>query len=560
MKIKEALKSLKNFKWVAATVKPFIPAVFLIILIESLTSLTSVAIAITTKNIIDFATQSLLDKALLYTVFFAVTIIFNLAAGAFLNVYSVQVYEKYSIKLRQDIFSRLINMEWLQVSKYHSGDLLTRLTSDIGSVANGSIRIPAQIIALGVQLTAAFATLLHYEPGLAILAFFLAPFTVIASRYYGKKLSKLHLKMQETESSYRSHMQEYLQNLLVLKTFNLEEKSIKTVEELQNERLHWVTERSKTGVIANTVMGLGYWIGYFLAFVWGAFKLANKATTFGKMTAFLQLVNQIQSPFIGLSRTLPQVIAAMASAGRLIELEELNAEVKGDKTEIPYTAGITFNNVSFQYTDNEKVLESVTMKALPGEIVALVGTSGEGKTTMIRLMLALLKPDQGEIKCFDGKGTEHYISSSTRNWFSYVPQGNTLFSGTVAENLLSGKNDANEVELNLALKAACALDFVEKLQDGMNTVIGEKACGLSEGQAQRIAIARALLRNAPIIILDEATSALDMELEEKVLKGISELKPPRTCIMITHRKSALYMCDKVYKLKDGVLSLEELFT
>lgn len=514
--------------------------------------------AIASKNLIDSAVNDELSKAGLFIALFVGIILFNQAARAFLSVFTTRTLEKYSNTLRQRIFSKLINIEWAQVSRYHSGDLLTRLTSDISSVTSGSISILPQIIALGVQLIAAFVTLMTYEPSLAVLAFILAPFTVIIARFYAKKMNRMHIKIQETESSYRSQMQEYLQNLMIIKTFNLEEQSKERVGELQKERLHWVTERSKTGVMANIIMSLGYWIGYGLAFGWGIIKLANKTASFGTMTAFLQLVNQIQNPFMGLSRTLPQIIAALASAGRLIELEELNTEKSDFQIETPDSAGISFDNVSFRYEKDEQILDAISMKAMPGEIIAIVGTSGEGKTTMIRLLLALLKPDAGNITCFDTKGREYNISCSTRNWFTYVPQGNTLFSGSIADNLRSGEPGASEDDMKAVLRAVCALDFVEKLPNGIDTVIGEKAYGLSEGQAQRIGIARALLRKAPVIILDEATSALDIELEEKVLQNIRDMRPVRTCIMITHRRTALSTCNSVYRLKEGSMVIENI--
>lgn len=554
MKIKEAVKNLRNTIWIFKSIKPFTFSVVLIILIQVSTSITSVVIAIASKNIIDYASNNVMKKAALYAGIFGFIITYNLAANAFLSVYSTRTTELYSNTLRQGLFSKLINMEWLQVSKYHSGDLLTRLTSDIAAVTNGSVSIFPGIIALGVQLVAAFFTLLAYEPRLAALAFFMAPVTILLSRLYAKKLRHMHIKIQETESSYRSHMQEFLQNILVLKTFNLEDQSAEKVGALQKERLHWVTERSKTGATANTIISFGYWLGYFLAFGWGALKLANKTATFGTMTAFLQLFNQIQGPFIGLSRTVPQIISALASAGRLIELENMDAEARGNNIDIPEMAGVRFKDVSFRYEKDEQVLDAVSFEALPGEIVAITGTSGEGKTTMVRLMLALMKPDNGEVLCFDEKGNEHIVSSASRNWFSYVPQGNTLFSGTIADNLRAGLPGAEEEEMRAALTTACAMEFIEKLPEGINSVIGEKALGLSEGQAQRIAIARALLRHSPVILFDEATSALDIELEERMLKNIRNIEPARTCIMITHRRTSLDICNRVYKLKESRLT------
>ena len=556
MRIKEAIKSLTNTVWIFKSIKPFAFSVILIILIEVSTSITSVAMAVASKNIIDYASKSDMQKALLYAGLFIFIIIYNMAADAFLSVYSTRTTELYSNSMRQGIFLKLINMEWLQVSRYHSGDLLTRLTSDIEEVADGSVSIFPSIVGLGVQMVAAFFTLLVYEPRLAALAFFMAPVTILLSRLYAKKLRHMHIKIQETESSYRSNMQEFLQNILILKTFNLENQSAEKVGELQKERLHWITERSKTGAAANTIIAAGYWLGYFLAFGWGALKLANKTTTFGTMTAFLQLVNQIQSPFIGLSSSVPQIISALASAGRLIELENMDAEARETNIDIPQLAGVRFKDVSFRYEKDEQVLDKVSFEALPGEIVAITGTSGEGKTTMLRLMLALLKPGSGEVLCFDEKGNEYTVSSALRNWFSYVPQGNTLFSGTIIDNLRAGLPGAEEEEMRAALSAACAMEFVEKLPEGLNTVIGEKGLGLSEGQAQRIAIARALLRNSPIIVFDEATSALDIELEERMLKNIRNLNPTRTCIMITHRRTSLDICNRVYKLKENRLALD----
>ena len=559
------LRDLPNFRWVAAKIKPFFGSVTLIILTDALVSLAGVTIAIVSKNIIDYATRNELHIAAKYAAVFAGIIIFRMAASAFLSIYSTNVQERFSNSLRQGIFSKLINIEWLQVSKYHSGDLLTRLTSDISSVASGSISVLSSIISLGVQLLAAFITLLYYDIKLAIFAFILAPVTILFSRFYGRRIKKYHIKMQETESKYRSHIQENLQNLLILKTYNLEENSMDRVKELQSERLRWVTERSRTGAAANSILSLGYWAGYFLAFGWGAIKLANKTGTFGTMTAFLQLVNHIQGPFIGLASTLPQIIASLASAGRLIELENLNAEEKGKKIDVPQSAGIRFKDVSFNYDEylnsdiensTGKLLDDISFDIEQGEIIAITGTSGEGKTTIIRLLLALLKPNKGRILCFDPEGNEYPISAATRNWFAYVPQGNTLFSGTIEDNLRFGASKASDKDLEEALKASCAMEFVDKLPEGIKTQIGEKAYGLSEGQAQRIAIARALLRKAPIIVLDEATSALDIALEEKIIQELRDLRPARTCIMITHRRTSLGICNKVYKLKEGKLFLE----
>jgi len=566
MEIKKILNSLPNSRWVLTKIKPFLGSVIFILVVDALISLASVAIAIVTKSIIDHATRNEIDMAAMYATMFAGIIIFRIVASAFISIYSTNVKERFSNTLRREIFSKLIDKEWLDVSKYHSGDLLTRLTSDISAVAGGSVSVLPSIISLMIQIIAAFFTLVYYDIRLALFAFVLAPVTVLLSSIYGRRIKKYHIKMQETESKYCSHIQENLQNLQILKTFNLQKYTIDKVNELQKERIRWVNERSRTGAAANSIIGLGYWTGYFLAFGWGAIKLANNTGTYGTMTAFLQLVNNIQAPFIGLAGTLPQIISSLASAGRLMELEYLNEEKKGNQINAPQTAGIRLVNLTFNYdqeicncieNSNGKLLDQVSLEVNPGEIIALTGTSGEGKTTIIRLLLALLKPNQGKILCLDPNGDEYPVSAATRNWFTYVPQGNSLFSGSIEENLRSGSAEASTEEIEEALRVSCAIDFVEKLPDGIKTQIGEKAYGLSEGQAQRIAIARALLRKAPIIILDEATSALDIELEKRVLQGLRNLKPARTCIMITHRRTSLRICNKVYKLKEGKLVLEQ---
>lgn len=292
-------------------------------------------------------------------------------------------------------------------------------------------------------------------------------------------------------------------------------------------------------------------MGYLLAFGWGAVRLAQKAISYGTLTAFLQLVGQVQSPFIGLAYTLPRIIATAASVERIMELEDLEMEKPVEKLPDRFSVEVILDEVDFSYNKEELVLEKASFDLKPGETLALIGPSGEGKTTIIRLILALLKPNRGQLFFRDDMGIDYPVNAATRDWIAYVPQGNTLFSGTIAENLKCGNPIASDDELKEAAIKACAWEFIQKLPDGLNTVLGEHGLGLSEGQAQRISIARAILRNAPVLILDEATSALDMDLEMRVLEGIKNLKPARACLVITHRLSALQMCSRVLKLKDG---------
>lgn len=549
-------KTTSEISWIVHNTKSYVPGIVLIIALGALSSLSGVALAMASKNMVDYAVDGNLRMAAINAVFFAGTIIIMQVSNVGFSLISIRISESMSNSLRQELYQGLTSAEWISLSAYHSGDLLTRLTSDVGNIVNVMVNIIPAITSLGIQLVAAFIALLYYDPRLAVLAFLLGPITLIFSRMWGRKLKQLHIKVQESESNYRSYIQEALQNLLIIKCFGLEKYSQNVLQGLHQERMKWILKRNRVTLGANTTLGLGFSTGYIFAFVWGAYKLSQKAITFGTLTAFLQLVNQVQGPFIGLSRTYPQIIAALASADRLIELELLEKERRTKMVPGRKRVGISLRNLGFAYFNEKPVLDNISVEIQPGEIVAVIGPSGEGKTTLVRLILALLRPSTGEIFFTDQNGGKYEVSAATRDWVSYVPQGNTLFSGTIANNLRNSKPDATLEEMIQASSAACAWDFIEKLPQGLDTVIGEGGFGLSEGQAQRIAIARALLRKTPVLILDESTSALDMETEVQVLKAIKNIEFCNTCLIITHRPSALKICSRVLKIENGILTEE----
>lgn len=558
MKLKNEIQKLWTFLyWFKPDIKPFLPGFAIILIIEVSGSLMSVATAIASKNMIDYAVEDKLSLAGLAAAIFGGLIIMRLFMGVIESLLSVRILESTSNAMRQRIFQRLLATEWLPLSAYHSGDLLTRLTSDVNNITNCFVNVIPGIFGLVVQLVASFITLLYYEPKLAILAFVLGPFAVIFSRVWGRKLKHLHVKVQESESSYREYIQETIQNFIIIKSFQLEAQNYDNLQGLHQNRMKWILQRNRTTLAANNVIAVGYWAGYFLAFGWGIVRLAQKAITFGTVTAFLQLVQQIQSPFIGLARTFPQVIAMVGSVGRLMELETMAMEKTAEQVPKLKYAGISFHQVSFAYPDGKTVLDQVTTEILPEELVGLVGSSGEGKTTMVRLLLALLRPTEGEVYFTDIAGRCYEVSAATRDWLTYVPQGSTLLSGTIADNLRSGKSDATPEEMERAARLACAWNFIQELPQGINTRIGERGFGLSEGQAQRIAIARAFLKKAPVLILDEATSALDMETEMNILRAVKEVSQNCTCLVITHRLSALRICSRVLRIRNGKLIEEK---
>lgn len=557
MKLKKDFFQFREFVvWIKPDFKSFLPGLAIILTIKVSAALLGVALAIASKNMIDYAVAGALYSAGLAGALFGVLIVLGIMLRIGDSVLSLRVNESFANAMRQRYFQRLLETEWLPLSGYHSGDLLTRLTSDVNNVTNCIVNVIPGILALAVQLAASFAALLHYEPRLALATFVLGPSAVLFSRVWGRKLKQLNIKVQESESLFRAFIQEALQNFTVIKSFRLEKRNREVLQVLHNNRMRWISQKNRTTVSAETIISLGFWAGYFLAFGWGAFRLAQQAISFGTMTAFLTLVQQIQSPFAGLARTFPQIIAMLASAERLRELEKMEAEKKAGQVSKPEKVGISCRQVSFRYVQEKTVLDEINVDIAPGEMVALVGPSGAGKTTMVRLLLALLRPSQGQVFYTDAEGCLYEATAETRDWVTYVPQGNTLFSGTIAENLRSGKPDATPLEMEQAARAACAWGFIQKLPFGLETEIGERGCGLSEGQAQRIAIARAILKKAPVMILDEATAALDVETEIEILKSIKALNKGCTCLIITHRQTPLKMCSRILRIRDGKVTEE----
>ncbi len=548
------LSKLRQFAhWIKPDLFPYLPALAAILLIQVLGSLMNVATAFASKNMIDHAVANELRLTAIAAGVFVLLIISNLLLQVGVSLLSVRVSESFSNSIRQRVFRQLLGTEWQSLTAYHSGDLLTRMTSDVSAITNTIVNVIPGMFALTAQLVASFAALLYFEPYLAIFAFVLGPCSIIFSRIWGRTLKKLQIKVQESESAYRSHLQEALQNFIVIKSFRLEKHNEDTLQSLHENRMKWVIQKNRKTLAANNVLAVGYWSGYLLAFGWGAYRISQKAISFGTMTAFLQLVQQVQSPFVGLARTISNLINMIASMERLMELEKMESEKITERVPAIRDVGIVFEDVSFDYSPERPVLSNVTTEILPGQLVALVGSSGEGKTTLIRLLLALLRPSAGQVYFTDRKGSRYEVSAATRDWLTYVPQENTLFSGTIADNLRSGKTDASMAEMERALRMAAAEDFIAKMPQDLNTVIGERGLRLSEGQAQRIAIARAFLREAPVMIFDEATSALDVETEKHVLQAMKDMGDSRTCLVITHRLTALKICSRVLRIEEGRL-------
>lgn len=534
-------------QWLWQYSRPYLGKILLVMVFGLLETVASLLMVQISKEIIDHATfgnafvRLMVVYVLLMLGMQAVTVISSLV--------STMLTERFSFGIRKQIYEKIIHSHWMDVKKYHTGDLMTRLTSDAGNVADGIIGTIPSIIQLAVELLLVFFTLFYYSPMLAMFALLVAPVAALSSWWLGKKLRKLQVKVQESEAAYRSFLQESLANLLIVKAFANEDYSTERLTQLREERFHWVYRRTKMGVASSTVMSLAFQTGYIVAFCYGAIQISRKMITYGTMSVFLTLVNRVQAPVMGLAQQIPKVVSILASAGRIMELQQIPLEMKTD-TQIPSAqVGVEIKDMTFGYTD-ETVLENVNLRIGPGEFVAIIGESGIGKTTLIRIIMSFMSNIRGSVTFFNEKGNQERANAATRKFISYVPQGNTLFSGTVRENIRMGKLDATEEEMYEALKLASGYEFVMGLPKGIDTVIGERGHGLSEGQAQRIAIARAFLRKAPFLILDEATSALDEKTELEVLQGLKELSPRPTCLIITHRKNILPYCDRELQIVD----------
>ena len=540
------LKNSKEYRW----------RIILMLFINLFFTVASLVTVILSKSIIDNATTGKSFSTII--IIYIVVMISTLLLQAIASLLSSIINEKVSFGIRKNVYDKVIRTSWQSINKYHSGDIVTRLSSDAGNIADAIVSTLPSMITLIIELILVFFTLFSYSPFLAFLGLTVAPVAVIVSWLFARRLKVLQKKVQESESAYHSFLQESLANLLIVKAFVNEDESVEKLSNLRANRFYWVFKRSKASLYGTTTISLAFHIGYLSAFTFGAIQISKAAITYGTMSVFLALINRVQAPIIGLSQQLPKVIAMFTSAERIIELSDLPAEERIETNIDTTDLGVYAKGLTFGYNDKETVLEDVSFRINPGESAAVIGESGIGKTTLIRLILSFVKSNNGSITFFNSKNEELPASAGIREHIAYVPQGNTLFSGTIKDNVLIGRTNATDDDIKDALKLASALEFVDELPEGINTRIGEKGLGLSEGQAQRIAIARAIIRKAPFMIFDEATSALDEGTEQKVINGLEQLSPRPACLIITHRKSILKYCTQELMISDKKITSRDI--
>lgn len=543
------------FKWLLMYTKPYILRIAILMLISVAWTYIGIEYSILSQKIIDMAGNGYITKTSI--VVFMVLIVIMLVGNAVKTLLTAMLNERYSFGIRKQVYDKIIRSIWLGTQKFHTGDMMTRMTSDAGNIANGMVNVIPNIIVFLIELILVFFTLYKNSRFLAISALFLTPIGVFLAYVLGRRLKKYQIKVQESETAYRSFIQESLANILIVKAFSSEDRFSDDLTTLRNNRFHWVWKKSKLSAASNTVMGGTFELGYMFAFIFAAGQISRHEITFGTMTLFLTLFSRIQSPIASLMRELPGVVSIFASAGRVMDIQEIPFEERIEQKDLEGAMGVAVKDLSFAY-DKDYIFTDVNFDIKPGDFVGIVGKSGIGKTTLIRLLMNFISPSKGSIRYYDDAGHTMDLSATVREFVSYVPQGNTLFSGTIRKNILIGKDDATDEEIWQALDMAVCREFVEKLPKGLDTVIGEKGVGLSEGQAQRLGLARALIRKSNFIVLDEATSALDEITESQLLKKLSEMTPRPTCILITHRKSVLDYCNREFVLEDGNVKVKDI--
>lgn len=471
--------------------------------------------------------------------------------GFALRICSIWVRNILGIKaqnrMQQRMLDRILRSEWTGKESHHSGDILNRLEQDVGTVVSFLTETIPNTISVVAMFVGAFLYLFSMDKVLAFVIVGIIPVFVLLSKLYIGQMRRLTRQVRDSDSKVQSVLQETIQHRMLIKTLESDSIMVDRLESTQSELRHRVVKRTAFSVVSNFILNAGFSVGYLIAFLWAALRMADQTLTFGGMTAFLQLVNRIQGPARDLTRLAPVFVGVFTAAERLMELEENPLEEQGDPIPLTAPCGVRLEHITYAYDDGDSnVIEQLDFDFYPGSCTAVLGETGAGKTTLIRLILALLHPNEGKVILYNQQ-EQRELSPLMRCNFVYVPQGNTLMSGTIRDNLRLGKLNATEEEIKAALEMSCA-SFVMELPDGLDTVCTEAGGGLSEGQAQRISIARALLRNRPIMLFDEATSALDPETERQLLHNILS-HHDKTVIFITHRPAVVDYCDQTLHLQ-----------
>lgn len=541
--------NLKTLKWIYRRSKRYLPLVITIAVIAALDALSFVLLALVSKELLDVATGSVKGSftSTAITLFSIIAVqLVLLIAHHFLNHYTSA---KLTISMRNYLFSSVCKKKYSYISRYHSGDLLNRFTSDTDVVVSSVISIIPSVASMASKIIGGISALIILDPKIAVIVLILGFSVPALGRMINRRYKSLHKKVQKTEGKVRSFMQECLENIVVMKTFVSEAPFSRKLCRLMDDNFRIKMKRTGISVATNMSLYSFFTIGYYAVMVWGAGQISKGAITYGTLMAFLQLVSQLRAPLQNVSGILPQYYSALASAERIMEVDNGESDLPSIADEKLSAlkkdfSGIQVKDVTFGYKD-EIILENANFTAEKGKITAITGESGSGKSTIFKVILGLFEPQNGEITV----NGDIKLDTSIRGLFAYVPQGNMVLSGTIRENIALCNDNVTEEELIKAAKAAEIYDIITSLPDGFETELSERGGGLSEGQIQRISLARALLTDAPVLLLDEATSALDEATETKVLSNIKAMSD-KTILFVTHRNTSLKVCDKIIRVED----------
>lgn len=535
----------QTIKWLYSQTKPFIPQIVFVSLLNILASLAYVFLAKLSQQIIDNTTDGTTNTFVIGSIFLFALILLHIVIEAVVSVVLTTISTNMNIRLKNYMFTRLMRKKYVNLAEYHSGDLLNRFSSDVDVVVNGSITLIPSVISMLTKIIAGIVALCiqNYYFAFAVLVIgFAFP---LCGRLLSRKYKHLHKEVQKTEGETRSFLQESFANIVVVKAFSGEKPFLLKLNEFLNVNRNLRIKKSVFSVLISASLYLFFSVGYYGVLVWGASQIASGVMTIGTLVYFLQLISILRAPLQNISGVVPKYYSCIASAERLIDIERLEDEPPSNNKDTINFKKIIAQNLTFAYT-NEIVLRDNNFTIDRGTITAITGRSGSGKSTLFKLLLGLFPATAGNLS-FDGYNP---IDETTRQMFACVPQGNMIISGTIRDNISLCDSSISDDDIIKAAKTANIYEFIKTLPNGLDTAISERGQGLSEGQVQRIAIARALLFDAPIILLDEATSALDEKTETELLNNIKTLTD-KTILFITHRNTSLSVCDKVLHLSGG---------
>lgn len=542
------------FSWIYGRTKKFLPGVILITLLSAVSAAGYIVLAVASKGVIDVATGDVAGSIWFWSAVLLAVVLIEVLNSYVSSYFRVRIQGKLDMHLKDYLLNLYLQKEYSSIYKIHSGEIVNKLSADVEIVSSGVVAILPRAVSIVTKVILGIGALIYLDAAFALIVLAFGVFLALGGRLYSKRYKHLHKQMQQTGGEVRSFVQECAENIVVIKSFATDSPIRRRLAQKMDLNFKVKLKRNFVSNIAGAGIGLLFMGGYYITLAWGALQISAGAMTYGTLMGLLQIVSQIRTPLYNVSGIFPQIFSMLASAERLMELERLPAE----QTTYPLNAAETYagmhrlrgSDLRFSY-DHETVLSGGGFCVQKGQIVVVTGESGAGKSTLFRMLLGLFSPDAGKL-VLETEAGEIPIGPDTRPLFAYVPQGNMILSGTIRENISFCRAAASGAEVEQAARAAMIYDFVAALPKGLDTELGERGLGLSEGQIQRIAIARALLSDAPILLLDEATSALDEKTERAVLENIKAMQN-KTVILITHRPMALEICDGSIHIANGKL-------